>query len=410
MNAKLILIPIFLIGSCVAQLDPDLLDDIFSNTKYPIEIIDQVFRKSNFETTDHPVTTVGQKNLPRERTVSSYQLCGPNKVCVRQYLCNNGKFNNHGGFIIQPHLGSECNIGLETCCDISETSDEPILNPLPSTVGCGYRNKNGLGIKIKEPTDDEAEFGEFPWMVLISEKIITNGKVKSSFKCGGSLIAPTVVLTGAHCVKSTQARNIQVRAGEWQSNSDVEPFPHQDRQVVEKIMHENFDDVRLENNIALLFLETPFDKDPHINTVCLPPVNTNFDMSRCIASGWGRKRFRSKKYPKIMKKIELPVVPNAKCQNDLRQTRLGPSFELHSSFMCAGGEHNKDTCKGDGGGPLVCPMANNPNRYYQVGIVSWGIGCFDENVPGVYASIPHLRSWIDEQLAYKDIHVNSFTP
>ncbi|XP_055837985.1 phenoloxidase-activating factor 2-like [Episyrphus balteatus] len=177
-------------------------------------------------------------------------------------------------------------------------------------------------------------------------------------------------------------------------------------------MHENFGATYLENNIALLFLEIPFDEAPHIKTVCLPPVNKNFDMSRCIASGWGKKRFRSKKHPKIMKKIELKVVPNAKCQNDLGQTRLEQSYELHSSFMCAGGEIGKDTCTGDvnGGSPLVCPMANNPDRYYQVGIVSWGIGCGGENVLGVYANIPHLRSWIDKQLAYKDIDVNFFTP
>uniref|UniRef100_A0A6P7H8F5 Phenoloxidase-activating factor 2-like n=1 Tax=Diabrotica virgifera virgifera TaxID=50390 RepID=A0A6P7H8F5_DIAVI len=39
----------------------------------------------------------------------------------------------------------------------------------------------------------------------------------------------------------------------------------------------------------------------------------------------------------------------------------------------AGGEENKDTCKGDGGSPLVCPIPNEPNRFFQMGIVSWGI-------------------------------------
>ncbi|XP_055856315.1 phenoloxidase-activating factor 2-like [Episyrphus balteatus] len=405
MNAKLILIPIFLIGSCVAQNHAnDILNDVL-NDVFPS---DQVLRESNFETIDHPVTTVAQKNIPRQLTGNSFQPCGtrPDMVCVRKYLCKNGKVNIYGTYLIEPRMGSDCNIGLKTCCEIS---DKPILNPIPIRIGCGYRNKNGVGIKVKELTDDEAEFGEFPWMVLISEKMTSNGKVVKSPKCGGSLIAPTVVLTGAHCVNTTQILNYRVRAGEWESNSNAEPYPHQDRQVVEIIMHENFNAENLKNNIALLFLESPFDEAPHIKTVCLPPVNTNFDMSRCFTSSWEMKQFETGKYPKIMKKIELPVVPNAKCQNDLRQTRLGPLFKLHSSFMCAGGEIGKDTCKGNGGSPLVCPMANNPDRYYQVGVVSWGIGCGDKNVPGVYANIPHLRSWIDEQLANKEIDAKYFT-
>lgn len=52
------------------------------------------------------------------------------------------------------------------------------------------------------------------------------------------------------------------------------------------------------------------------------------------------------------------------CQNRLRTTRLGTYFQLHSSFVCAGGEANRDTCRGDGGGPLVCPTATG--QYFQV--------------------------------------------
>lgn len=50
-------------------------------------------------------------------------------------------------------------------------------------------------------------------------------------------------------------------------------------------------------------------------------------------------------YQVILKKIELPIVPHATCQSSLRNTRLGRYFVLHDSFICAGGEAGKDTCK-----------------------------------------------------------------
>merc|ERR1712008_193186 len=70
-------------------------------------------------------------------------------------------------------------------------------------------------------------------------------------------------------------------------------------------------------------------------------------------------------------------------------------FQLDDSFICAGGADGKDTCKGDGGSPLVCPSKYDPNTYVQAGIVAWGIGCGEDNTPGVYASVSKGACWID---------------
>lgn len=50
------------------------------------------------------------------------------------------------------------------------------------------------------------------------------------------------------------------------------------------------------------------------------------------------------KYQHILKKIDLPIVPVAQCQAVLRQTALGPTYIIHDSFICAGGEKGKDAC------------------------------------------------------------------
>ena len=55
--------------------------------------------------------------------------------------------------------------------------------------------------------------------------------------------------------------------------------------------------------------------------------------------------------------------------------------------------------QGDGGSPLVCPYENQVDRYFQAGIVSWGVGCGEEGVPGVYADLRKGYQWIMSEVA-----------
>ena len=174
--------------------------------------------------------------------------------------------------------------------------------------------------------------------------------------------------------------------------------------MVEIAFHEQFFAPAALNNVALLFLDKPVDLMETVNTICLPPANYTFDPVRCVASGWGKDVFGNEgMFQAILKKVELPLMPRGACQRALRMTRLGRRFKLHESFLCAGGEKGRDTCKGDGGSPLVCPIPGVANGYYQAGIVAWGIDCGREGVPGVYVNVALFREWIDEQLRKRNL-------
>lgn len=148
-----------------------------------------------------------------------------------------------------------------------------------------------------------------------------------------------IVCLAAHCVKGVVPTDLKIRAGEWDTQSKNEIFAHSDHDVEDYIVHKDFILQNLHNDIALMFLKTPVKLDQHINTVCLPPQGAVFDHDSCVASGWGRDHFgKEGKYQVILKKVELPIVPFQPCQASLRKTRLGKRFNLHDSFICAGGE------------------------------------------------------------------------
>ncbi|KAH8395580.1 hypothetical protein KR222_000488, partial [Zaprionus bogoriensis] len=220
---------------------------------------------------------------------------------------------------------------------------------------------------------------------------------------GGALIAPNVVLTAAHIIKNYEVSNIMVRVGAWDMSNEIENFESVVLHVSRKILHETFDSRTGFDNIALLILEQPVALTAHIRTICLPDEYANFEGQTCIVTGWGKKTVKDAHLPNILKKIELPFINNQNCQELLRKTNLGNSFELDTTLLCAGGELNKDACHGDGGSPLVCQLPGDTTRYQLVGLVAWGLECGKKDVPGVYTNVQMLLPWIRKKLKLHSI-------
>ncbi|XP_074029638.1 uncharacterized protein isoform X1 [Leptinotarsa decemlineata] len=281
----------------------------------------------------------------------------------------------------------------QTCGPNFVCCRKPLLSKPPRTNRqCGTRNSQGINGRIKNPVyvDGDSEFGEYPWQVAILKK----DPKESVYVCGGTLIDSLHIITAAHCVKSYTGFDLRVRLGEWDVNHDVEFYPYIERNVGSVHVHPEFYAGTLYNDIAVLRMDTPVDwsKHPHISPACLPHPHDEYTGSRCWTTGWGKDAFGDfGKYQNILKEVDVPVVSNSICQRQLQQTRLGYDFKLHPGFICAGGEEGKDACKGDGGGPMVCEKSGT---WQIVGVVSWGIGCGQNGVPGVYVKVAHYLDWI----------------
>ncbi|KAG8286682.1 hypothetical protein J6590_053632 [Homalodisca vitripennis] len=279
----------------------------------------------------------------------------------------------------------------QVCCrrPLSPPSSQLYRPPQPQ---CGVRNTQGINGRIKNPVyvDGDSEFGEYPWQVAILKK----DPQESVYVCGGTLIDQQHVITAAHCVKSYTNFDLRVRLGEWDVNHDVEFYPYVERDVSLLQIHPEFYAGTLFNDLAILRLDQPvdFQQSPHISPACLPEPQADYSGYRCWTTGWGKDAFGDYgKYQNILKEVDVPVVSHHQCQAQLQQTRLGYEFKLHPGFICAGGEEGKDACKGDGGGPMVCERGGS---WQVVGVVSWGIGCGQYGVPGVYVKVAHYLDWI----------------
>ncbi|XP_062562989.1 phenoloxidase-activating factor 2-like [Armigeres subalbatus] len=295
---------------------------------------------------------------------------------------------------------SDCEYGT-VCCQSAKSEPDLELKE------CGYRMGSGIIFDTINRENGESQYGEFPWMVAI----MINNAAKASLSCGGTLINPEVVITTADCAKKfwRTPNKLTIRAGEWDMGANMEPIPFQERRVAKIIYHPEFKHTTLVNNIALLFLDDKFDLSPAINTICLPPQDFTIDNGELIATGWGTTPQNRTKYQQILKYIDLTYTPKTQCERILRRATSNKKFQLHSSFFCAGGQVGLDTCKGDGGSPVVFPIPDDfDSRYYAVGMVSWGVGCGRSSTPAVYTDIGQFRDWIDGEIDKEGLHMQYY--
>ncbi|MEW5957775.1 MAG: serine protease [Chloroflexota bacterium] len=239
-----------------------------------------------------------------------------------------------------------------------------------------------------------ADPGEYPWMVAIVDTNISN-PLDGQF-CGGSLIDSEWVLTAAHCVINygivVAPGSIQVVLGIDQlSDGPTSGLIGQRIGVTQVIPHPSYNAATSDFDIALLHLTSPALLGPTVETIgVIGPADGTLVLPGTLATvtGWGATSEGGAGSNQLLE-VDLPIVSNSTCN--------APSSyngDITDNMLCAGyAAGGQDSCQGDSGGPLIVP--DGQGGFLQAGVVSWGYGCAQPNLYGVYTRVSQFKGWID---------------
>lgn len=180
------------------------------------------------------------------------------------------------------------------------------------------------------------------------------------------------------------------------SSGDYERFRSEGTEVILKVVktfkHPNYEGRTVDNDIALLRLETPAPFTDYIIPVCLPGramaervLHLNGTVT--VVTGWGKEDLDSTKFSSALNVIKVPLVSHSMCSRQMFP------HNISNNVLCAGVLGQKiDACEGDSGGPMVTLYRDT---WFLIGLVSWGDGCGKEDKLGIYTKVSNYNEWID---------------
>ncbi|XP_070154743.1 serine proteinase stubble isoform X2 [Polyergus mexicanus] len=234
----------------------------------------------------------------------------------------------------------------------------------------------------------DAPFGRWPWQVSVRRTSFFG--FSSTHRCGGAVLNENWIATAGHCVDDLLTSQIRIRVGEYDFSSVQERLPYVERGVAKKVVHPKYNFFTYEYDLALVRLESSLTFAAHISPICLPATDDLLIGENATVTGWGRLS-EGGTLPSVLQEVSVPIVSNDRCKSMF--LRAGRHEFIPDIFLCAGYETGgQDSCQGDSGGPLQ--VRGKDGRYFLAGIISWGIGCAEANLPGVCTRISKFVPWI----------------
>jgi secreted trypsin-like serine protease len=234
---------------------------------------------------------------------------------------------------------------------------------------------------------------EFPWLAFIEAH-----EGKHGFACTGSVVAPRVVLTAAHCVESLDRGGL-TSAGQYALATGV-TGPEEAKEdnifrVVEAHVFPGFDPGTLHGDAGVLILDRP-------TTAPVLPLAGAGDAAlyeggaTVQLAGWGLTQAKAKEEPSGLRTTSMVVQTPSFCK---AKTHGYYSPFSPTEQMCTLDLPKKRSggCFGDSGGPTIGQRPDGTP--VELGIISTGGDSCSTKRPNVMTRADFVAGWVSEWIA-----------
>jgi len=219
-----------------------------------------------------------------------------------------------------------------------------------SSVSLRGNNNDERELNTRIINGNKATEGRYSYAVSLQDDV--------GHFCGGSLIAPDVVLSAAHCAGGDYKAIIGRHELITNDGDEVG--------VKDEMMHPDYVSETTDNDFMLLFLNRSTTEIVELVQLSPDTISAGTDVT---VMGWGdtHKDEEIKELATELMEVEVTVITNDEYEQS-KSDEIGWEYDYNDqssgNMMCAKNMEVRESCQGDYGGPLqemfrlVCELEN----------------------------------------------------
>jgi trypsin len=238
-----------------------------------------------------------------------------------------------------------------------------------------------------------ASVAQFPSLAYIEA-----GNERHGFACTGTVVAPRVILTAAHCAEDVESGGF-TQPGEYAVATNIANPKQASAEDVFDVsavhVFPSFDPGVIHGDAAVLILSRPTSAPPL--ALAGPEDAALYEGGAAVTvAGWGLTRAQNRQAPANLRSATMAIQKPTTCQRKTRgyYKEFSPAVQL---CLLSPPANKSGTCFGDSGGPAIGQRADGTP--VELGVISVVGPLCTPQAPNVLTRVDYVSSWVAEWIA-----------